>query len=49
MTSLSRIVSVAWQRYGYRFLPFADAATPELPLGRLPGDIAIERASGTTA
>ncbi len=35
MTSLSRIVGLAWQRYGHRFLPFADAATPELPLGRL--------------
>ena len=25
----------AWTRIGPRFLPFADAATPELPLGRL--------------
>ena len=24
-----------WQRLGPRFLPFADAATEELPLGRL--------------
>jgi BCD family chlorophyll transporter-like MFS transporter len=24
-----------WMRLGPRFLPFADAATPELPLGRL--------------
>src|SRR5215208_1136843 len=24
-----------WSRLGPRFLPFADAATPELPLGRL--------------
>ena len=26
---------VFWSRVGARFLPFADAATPELPLGRL--------------
>jgi BCD family chlorophyll transporter-like MFS transporter len=25
----------AWTRIGTRFMPFADAATPELPLGRL--------------
>ncbi|MFY7922211.1 MAG: PucC family protein, partial [Gemmatimonas sp.] len=24
-----------WQKLGTRFLPFADVATPELPLGRL--------------
>ena len=27
--------SRTWMRLGPRFLPFADAATPELPLGRL--------------
>jgi len=28
-------VALAWTRIGTRFMPFADAATPELPLGRL--------------
>jgi MFS transporter, BCD family, chlorophyll transporter len=28
-------LTAAWARLGPRFLPFADAATPELPLGRL--------------
>jgi len=28
-------LSGAWTRVGTRFLPFADAATPELPMARL--------------
>jgi BCD family chlorophyll transporter-like MFS transporter len=28
-------LSAGWTRVGTRFLPFADAATPELPMGRL--------------
>ena len=28
-------VAMAWKRVGVRFLPFADAASTELPLGRL--------------
>ena len=35
MTALSRKLVRAWADAGPRFLPFADAATPELPLGRL--------------
>jgi MFS transporter, BCD family, chlorophyll transporter len=35
MTPLSRKLMRAWADAGPRFLPFADAATPELPLGRL--------------
>lgn len=35
MTPLSRKLIRAWADAGPRFLPFADAATPELPLGRL--------------
>ena len=30
-----RYVVQGWLLIGTRFLPFADAATPELPLGRL--------------
>ena len=30
-----RTLARLWMRLGSRFLPFADAATPELPLGRL--------------
>ncbi len=35
MTSLHRQLARSWERLQPRFLPFADAATPELPLGRL--------------
>ncbi len=35
MTSLSRELVARWARLGPRFLPFADAATPDLPLSRL--------------
>ncbi len=35
MNSLSKKMMRAWVDAGPRFLPFADAATPELPLGRL--------------
>jgi BCD family chlorophyll transporter-like MFS transporter len=35
MTSLTRRVVNEWIALGPRFLPFADAATPELPLARL--------------
>jgi BCD family chlorophyll transporter-like MFS transporter len=35
MTSLARSAAELWTRLGPRFLPFADAATAELPLGRL--------------
>jgi len=35
MNPISRKVMGAWATLGPRFLPFADAATPELPLGRL--------------
>ena len=35
MSRLNNAVIQAWVRIGPRFLPFADAATPELPLGRL--------------
>ncbi|MCF1502633.1 BCD family MFS transporter [Afifella sp. H1R] len=35
MKRLNNSVSAAWSRLGPRFLPFADAATAELPLGRL--------------
>ena len=33
--SLNARLAQRWSRVGMRFLPFADAATPELPLGRL--------------
>ena len=33
--SLNARLAQRWSRVGARFLPFADAATPELPLGRL--------------
>ncbi len=35
MTSLGISIARGWMRVGTRFLPFADAATAELPLGRL--------------
>ena len=35
MTSLSRHLLTSWVRLGPRFLPFADAASPGLPLSRL--------------
>jgi BCD family chlorophyll transporter-like MFS transporter len=35
MNSISQRVMKAWVGLGSRFLPFADAATPELPLSRL--------------
>lgn len=35
MSKARRRISEGWMRVGTRFLPFADAATPELPLGRL--------------
>ncbi len=35
MNRLSKAINRGWQRVGTRYLPFADAATTELPLGRL--------------
>jgi BCD family chlorophyll transporter-like MFS transporter len=35
MNRLSQSLMRTWVGYGTRFLPFADAATPDLPLGRL--------------
>lgn len=35
MNCISQGVVTAWLRLGPRFLPFADAATPDLPLSRL--------------
>lgn len=35
MNRFSQKMMQAWAGYGTRFLPFADAATPDLPLGRL--------------
>ena len=35
MKRLNATLARGWTRLGPRFLPFADAATPELPLGRL--------------
>lgn len=35
MTDLTRHLVRGWARLGPRFLPFADAATPDLPLSRL--------------
>src|SRR5664279_885048 len=35
MTQISATFAKGWMRLGTRFLPFADAATKELPLGRL--------------
>ena len=35
MNSVSATLAKGWMRLGTRFLPFADAATQELPLGRL--------------
>jgi len=35
MSTWSRELVARWARHGARFLPFADAATPDLPLSRL--------------
>ncbi len=35
MTQISTVLAKGWMRLGSQFLPFADAATKELPLGRL--------------
>lgn len=35
MTTFTRTLIAGWARLGPRFLPFADAASPELPLARL--------------
>ncbi|WP_295850724.1 BCD family MFS transporter [Tardiphaga sp.] len=35
MTPISATLARGWMKLGMRFLPFADAATTELPLGRL--------------
>jgi len=35
MKAINQAVVKGWQQLGPRFLPFADAATAELPLGRL--------------
>ena len=35
MNRISTTLAKGWMRLGTRFLPFADAATKELPLGRL--------------
>ena len=35
MSAVAERLSRGWMRIGTRFLPFADAATEELPLGRL--------------
>jgi BCD family chlorophyll transporter-like MFS transporter len=35
MTSVTRTLVQTWVRLGTRFLPFADAASPDLPLSRL--------------
>ena len=35
MRNLNRMLAMQWNRLSPRFLPFADAATAELPLGRL--------------
>ncbi|MDH5338905.1 MAG: PucC family protein, partial [Rubrivivax sp.] len=35
MNRLSRTLITRWAQLGPRFLPFADAATPDLPLSRL--------------
>jgi MFS transporter, BCD family, chlorophyll transporter len=35
MTQIAATLAKGWMRLGTRFLPFADAATTELPLGRL--------------
>lgn len=35
MTQISTALAKGWMRLGTQFLPFADAATKELPLGRL--------------
>ena len=35
MNPINATLAKGWMRLGTRFLPFADAATTELPLGRL--------------
>ena len=35
MSPVGKKIAATWTRVGTQFLPFADAATPELPLGRL--------------
>src|SRR3954469_16371617 len=35
MTPIGTVLARGWTKVGVRFLPLADAATPELPLGRL--------------
>ncbi|MFO1121175.1 MAG: BCD family MFS transporter [Hyphomicrobiales bacterium] len=35
MRAINQAIAKGWQQLGPRFLPFADAATEELPLGRL--------------
>ena len=35
MKAVNQLIVKGWQQLGPRFLPFADAATRELPLGRL--------------
>ncbi|MBL8301806.1 MAG: MFS transporter, partial [Ideonella sp.] len=35
MNRFSRQLVLTWAGLGSRFLPFADAASPDLPLGRL--------------
>jgi MFS transporter, BCD family, chlorophyll transporter len=35
MSAIGKKITRGWTRVGTRYLPFADAATPELPLGRL--------------
>ena len=35
MSSMNQRMAGLWMGYGARFLPFADVATPDLPLGRL--------------
>ena len=35
MRKLNQAIVKGWQELGPRFLPFADAVTPELPAGRL--------------
>ena len=35
MRTVNQAIVKGWQALGPRFLPFADAATKDLPLGRL--------------
>ena len=41
MSRLNATLARGWGRLGPRFLPFADAATPELPLGRAAAAVAV--------